>query len=78
MRWTRTLIPTLKEVPSDAELKSHRLMIRSGMIKKLSPGVYVQLPLGWRVLKKVEVAGAQVPAELLRSRSAGVKDSAGN
>jgi prolyl-tRNA synthetase len=54
MRWTKTLIPTLKEVPSDAELKSHRLMIRAGMIKKLSPGVYVQLPLGWRVLHKVE------------------------
>ena len=54
MRWTKTLIPTLKEVPSDAELKSHRLMVRSGMIKKLSPGVYVQLPLGWRVLSKVE------------------------
>lgn len=54
MRWTRTLIPTLKEVPSDAELKSHQLMMRAGMIKKLSPGVYVWLPLGWRVLKKVE------------------------
>lgn len=54
MRWTQTLIPTLKEVPSDAEIRSHRLMMRSGMIKKLSPGVYVWLPLGWRVLKKVE------------------------
>lgn len=54
MRWTKTLIPTLKEDPQDAETKSHKLMIRAGLIRKLSSGVYSYLPLGWRVLKKIE------------------------
>lgn len=53
MKWTQTFIPTLKEVPSDAEVASHKLMIRSGMIRKLSAGVYSYLPLGTRVLNKV-------------------------
>ncbi|MEE8317881.1 MAG: proline--tRNA ligase [Candidatus Omnitrophota bacterium] len=54
MRWTRYFIPTLKEVPSEAEAVSHCLMIRSGLIRKLVSGVYTYLPLGLRVLKKVE------------------------
>lgn len=53
MKWTQTLIPTLKEEPADAEVNSHRLMIRSGMIRKLSSGVYSYLPNGFRVLNKV-------------------------
>lgn len=53
MKWTRTFIPTLKENPSDAEVDSHKLMIRAGMIRKLSAGVYSYLPLGTRVLNKV-------------------------
>jgi len=52
MRWTQTLIPTLKEVPSDAELRSHRLMLRAGLIRKLTAGAYSYLPLGWRALRK--------------------------
>ena len=48
MRWTRAFIPTLKETPSDAEIASHRLMLRSGMIRKLSSGIYNLLPLGMR------------------------------
>ena len=54
MRWTQTLIPTLKEVPAEAELVSHRLMIRAGLIRKLTSGAYSYLPLGYRVLRKAE------------------------
>lgn len=54
MRWTQSLIPTLKETPSEAEIISHQLMIRAGLIRKLASGVYSYLPLGWRVLQKVE------------------------
>lgn len=54
MRWSKYFIPTLKEVPSEAEAISHRLMIRSGLIRKLASGAYTYLPLGLRVLKKVE------------------------
>ena len=53
MKWSQTFIPTLKENPSDAEVDSHKLMIRSGMIRKLSAGVYTYLPLGTRILNKV-------------------------
>jgi prolyl-tRNA synthetase len=48
-----TLIPTLKEVPADAEVRSHRLMIRAGFMRKLTAGAYIYLPLGWRVLNKI-------------------------
>jgi prolyl-tRNA synthetase len=47
-------VKTLKETPKDAEIASHQLMLRSGMIKKLASGVYTHLPLGFRILKKVE------------------------
>ncbi len=53
MKWSQTLIPTLKEDPSEAEITSHKLMIRSGMIRKLLSGAYSYLPLGTRVLNKV-------------------------
>ncbi|MDD5449109.1 MAG: proline--tRNA ligase [Candidatus Omnitrophica bacterium] len=54
MRWTRALIPTLKEAPQDAEAKSHILMVRAGLIRKLTSGTYSYLPLGLRVLDKVK------------------------
>jgi prolyl-tRNA synthetase len=54
MRWTQTFIPTLKEDPSDAEIPSHKLMVRAGLIRKLTSGVYTYLPLGLRAIKKVE------------------------
>jgi prolyl-tRNA synthetase len=47
-------LPTVRETPSDAEIASHKLMIRAGMIRKLTTGVYSVLPLGYRVVKKVE------------------------
>ncbi len=54
MRWTKTLIPTLKETPADAEIASHKLLLRAGLIRKLAGGVYTFLPLGLRALRKVE------------------------
>ena len=53
MKASQTFISTLKEAPSDAEIVSHRLMLRAGMIRKLSAGIYTYLPLGQRVFNKV-------------------------
>ena len=79
MRFSRFFLPTLKEAPSDAEVISHRLMVRAGMIRKVAAGIYNYLPLGLRVIRKVEnivreemnMAGAQevampmvIPSEL--------------
>ncbi len=54
MRTSHYLLPTLKETPADAEIISHQLMLRAGMIRKLASGLYSWLPLGLRVLRKVE------------------------
>ncbi|MDV3503421.1 proline--tRNA ligase [Marinobacter sp. M-5] len=54
MRASRFLIATLKETPADAEVISHQLMLRSGMIRKLASGLYTWLPMGLRTLRKVE------------------------
>ncbi len=54
MRTSRFPLHTLKETPSDAEIASHQLMLRAGMIRKLAAGLYIWLPLGLRVLRKVE------------------------
>jgi prolyl-tRNA synthetase len=53
MRWTGSFIPTLREDPADAEAISHRLMVRAGLVRQLTAGVYVYLPLGQRVIDKV-------------------------
>ncbi|MGV7928456.1 MAG: proline--tRNA ligase [Spirochaetota bacterium] len=53
MRFTRYLVPTLREDPSDAVVMSHRLMLRAGLIRKESAGMYLYLPLGFRVLRKI-------------------------
>jgi prolyl-tRNA synthetase len=81
MRTSHTLIPTLREDPGEAEAVSHRLLLRAGMIRKVAAGIYTYLPLGLRVLRKIEAivreemnrAGAQEvlmpiasPAELWR------------
>ena len=81
MRQSRLLIPTIKEVPADAEVVSHRLMLRAGLIRQAAAGVYTWLPLGLRVLRRIEaiirtemdLSGAQEvsmpvvqPAELWR------------
>lgn len=54
MRWTKTLINTLRDDPQEAEIISHKLMIRAGMLRKVSGGLYTFAPLGMRVLKKVQ------------------------
>ena len=53
MRYSRMFIPTVKEIPADAETASHKLMIRAGLIRKVASGTYTYLPLGWRSLLKV-------------------------
>ncbi|GAG23580.1 unnamed protein product, partial [marine sediment metagenome] len=53
MRYSRMLIPTVKQVPADAEIPSHKLMIRAGLCRRLASGTYTYLPLGWRSLLKV-------------------------
>src|SRR5262252_9352898 len=79
MRYSQALIPTLKEAPAEAQVVSHVLLVRAGYIRKLAAGIYTLLPLGKRVVRKVEDiirgemnrAGAQeifmpaaIPAEL--------------
>ena len=54
MRVSATLLATTKETPADADIISHQLMIRAGITRKLSSGLYTWLPLGLRVLRKVE------------------------
>ena len=54
MRLSRYFIPTLKEAPAEAELVSHQLMLRAGLIRRLGSGLYTWLPLGLRVLRRVE------------------------
>ena len=60
MRYSEMFLPTGREVPSDAELISHQLMIRAGLMRKLTSGVYSYLPLGYRVIRKFEIGRAHV------------------
>ncbi len=81
MRLSQSLVPTLKETPAEAQIASHRLMLRAGLVRQTSAGIYAWLPLGFRVLRNIErivreeqdAAGAQEllmptiqPAELWR------------
>src|SRR5438045_6676659 len=54
MRWSRAFLPVLKESPSDALIVSHKLMLRAGLVRQTAAGIYAWLPLGFRVLKKIE------------------------
>ncbi len=54
MRWSTSYIPTLKEAPADAEVISHQLLVRAGMVRKVTSGIYIYLPLGLRVLEKAK------------------------
>ena len=54
MRLSRAFLPVLKESPSDAQIVSHKLMLQAGLIRQTSAGIYAWLPLGHRVLKKIE------------------------
>ena len=64
MRTSQFLIATQKETPADAEVISHQLMLRAGLIRKLAAGLYTWLPLGLRVLRKVEAIVRQEMDEL--------------
>ncbi|MBQ3672637.1 MAG: proline--tRNA ligase [Kiritimatiellae bacterium] len=82
MKWTQSLIQTLRENPQDAEIDSHKLLVRAGLVRKVAGGLYAYLPLGMRILRKIQQivreemdrAGAQEivapilqPAELWRT-----------
>ena len=54
VRQSKTFIPTTREVPSSAEATSHKLLIKAGMVKQVSAGVYTYLPLATRVIQKIE------------------------
>ncbi|MES2000745.1 MAG: proline--tRNA ligase [Pseudomonadota bacterium] len=54
MRWSQAFLPVLKESPSDAQIVSHKLMLRAGLVRQTAAGIYAWLPLGWRVLHKIE------------------------
>src|SRR5579871_3926611 len=54
MRLSRYFLPILREAPREAEIVSHRLMLRAGMMRQEAAGIYAWLPLGFRVLKKIE------------------------
>ena len=54
MRWSNAFLPVLKESPSDAQIVSHKLMLRAGLVRQTAAGIYAWLPLGWRVLQKIE------------------------
>jgi prolyl-tRNA synthetase len=54
MRWSRAFLPVLKESPSDAQIVSHKLMLRAGLVRQTAAGIYAWLPHGFRVLKKIE------------------------
>lgn len=54
MKQSQIFIPTLREIPSDAEVASHQLMLRAGFIRQISAGIYTYMPLAWRVIKKIE------------------------
>ena len=68
MRWKQAFIRTMKETPKDAEVISHILMSRSGMMRKVGSGIYEYLPLGWKVIRsdgawvglRVAACGSQV------------------
>jgi prolyl-tRNA synthetase len=54
MRWSQAFLPVLKESPADAQIVSHKLMLRAGLVRQTAAGIYAWLPLGYRVLKKIE------------------------
>ena len=54
MKWTKSLIQTLRESPQDAEIDSHKLLVRASLVRKIAGGLYAYLPLGMRVLKKIQ------------------------
>ena len=54
MKWSQLLVPTSKEIPGDAEIPSHQLMLRAGMIRRIASGTYAYLPMGLKVLQQIQ------------------------
>jgi len=71
MRLSRYFLPILRETPKEAEIVSHRLMLRAGMLRQEAAGIYAFLPLGLRVLRKIEtiVREEQVGRPVARERA---------
>ena len=65
MKQSKLLIPTLKEVPNDAEALSHQMMLRAGYIRQISAGMYAYLPLAYRVVTKIETIIREESSRLL-------------
>ena len=53
MRLSRSLVPTLRETPAEAQIASHRLMLRAGLVRQTAAGIYAWLPMGFRVLQNI-------------------------
>ena len=70
MLLSNSFIPILKNNPSEAKIKSHQLMLRVGMIKQASAGIYSWLPLGFKVMKKIE--------DIVRHKNSGLPDGVSN
>ncbi len=63
MRWSQFYLFTTREVPNDAEVVSHQLMVRAGMIRKAAAGIYTYLPLGWRsIMKMMDIVRREMDA----------------
>jgi prolyl-tRNA synthetase len=86
MRWSKSLIPTLKEDPADAEAISHKLMVRAGLVRQLAAGIYVYLPLGQRVMDKINaiireeinaIGGQEITMPVIHRRNCGRSRAAG-
>ena len=72
MRLSAFFLPTLRETPAEAQIASHRLMLRAGMIRQASDGIYSWLPLGFRVLKRIEqicISPVDLICNVLKERS---------
>ena len=63
MRWTRSLIPTLRDDPADAEAISHKLMVRAGLVRQVGSGLWSWLPVGWKVHQRaVQIVREEIDA----------------
>ena len=71
MKVSKMYAPTLREVPSEAEIPSHQLLLRAGFMRKSTNGMYTYLPLAWRVIKKIEniIREGKRPLGRLRRRN---------
>ena len=77
MRLSRSFIPTMKETPAEAQIASHRLMLRAGLVRQTSAGIYAWLPLGYRVLPQHRAHRARGAERGRRAGSADADDPAG-